>query len=271
MKFCYIDESGTGSEPYAVMVGVVVDAYRMRLTKAEWDELLTTLSGIVGKTVTEFHTKDFYAGNSPWRGLDGAQRARIIDAIFEWFAERKHHIVYSAIDKEQHRRELSTNRRVTDLGTLWRCLATHIALALQKTHQGKDGNKGHTVLIFDQHDKDQRKFAELLLNPPGWSDSYYDKGKKQDRLDQIIDVPHFVDSSHVGLIQLADCFSYFLRRHLELKDGKATENYSGEAATVQSWIDKAMKRSLPNVSMYPKRNRCDTAQTFWDMAPAALL
>lgn len=271
MKFCYIDESGMGSEPYAVMVGVVVDAYRMRPTKAEWDELLTTLSGIVGRTVTEFHTKDFYAGNSPWRGLDGAQRARIIDAIFEWFSERKHHIVYSAIDKAQHSRIAATDRRVADLGTLWRCLAAHIALALQKAHQGKAGNKGHTVLIFDQHEKDQKKFAELLLDPPAWSDTYYNKGKKQDRLDQIIDVPHFVNSSHVGLIQLADCFSYIFRRHLELQDGKAIENYAGEVAKVKTWIDKAMSRSLPSASMYPKRNRCNTAQTFWDMAPGALL
>lgn len=271
MKFCYIDESGTGAEPYAVMVGVVVDAYRMRPTKAEWDELLATLSRIAGKMVTEFHTKDFYAGNSPWRGLDGAQRAQVIDAIFEWFGERKHHIVYSAIDKAQHRRELATNRRVEDLGTLWRCLAAHIALALQKAHQGKDNNKGNTVLIFDRHEKDQKKFAELLLDPPAWTDTYYNRGKEQGRLDQIIDVPHFVDSSHVGLIQLADCFSYFLRRHLELQDGKTTENYAGEIATVKSWIDKAMERSLPSASIYPKRNRCKTAQTFWDMAPRALL
>lgn len=237
MKFCYIDESGTGSEPYGVMVGVVVDAYRMRPTKAEWDNLLAMLSGIVGKTVTEFHTKDFYAGNSPWRGLDGPQRARVIDIIFGWFAQRRHHLVYSAIDKAEHARQRATNPRVSELGTLWRCLATHIALALQKAHQGLGGNKGHTVLIFDRHEKDQHEFTKLLLHPPRWSDTYYDRDKKQVRLDQIIDVPHFVDSSHVGLIQLADCFSYFLRRHLELQDGKATENYHGETLKVKGWID----------------------------------
>ena len=69
MKFCYIDESGTGDEPYAVMAGVLIDAYRMRPTKAEWDSLLSDLAEIIGKEVREFHTKDFYAGNSPWRGI----------------------------------------------------------------------------------------------------------------------------------------------------------------------------------------------------------
>lgn len=33
MKFCYVDESGTGDEPYAVMVGIVVDTQRMHVTK----------------------------------------------------------------------------------------------------------------------------------------------------------------------------------------------------------------------------------------------
>ena len=62
MKFCYVDESGTGDEPYAVMVGIVVDALRMRSTKADWDRLLAHLQGIVGRPVEEIHTRDFYAG-----------------------------------------------------------------------------------------------------------------------------------------------------------------------------------------------------------------
>lgn len=33
MKLCYCDESGTGNEPVAVMVGIVVDTKRMHLTK----------------------------------------------------------------------------------------------------------------------------------------------------------------------------------------------------------------------------------------------
>jgi len=43
MKFCYIDESGTGDEPYAVMIGVIVDSSRMHVTKKDWAELLSIL------------------------------------------------------------------------------------------------------------------------------------------------------------------------------------------------------------------------------------
>ena len=48
MKLCYFDESGTGSEPIAVVVGVIVDAQRMHITKREWADLLLNLSKVVG-------------------------------------------------------------------------------------------------------------------------------------------------------------------------------------------------------------------------------
>jgi hypothetical protein len=41
MKFCYLDESGTGEELFAVMAGIVVDAYRSRITRKDWMDLLS--------------------------------------------------------------------------------------------------------------------------------------------------------------------------------------------------------------------------------------
>ena len=99
MKFCYLDESGTGEEPIAVMAGVITDATRMRVTKTHWANLLQRLSEIIGRSIQEIHTRDFYSGNSPWRELDGIQRADIITAIFNWLQERKHSVVFAAVDK----------------------------------------------------------------------------------------------------------------------------------------------------------------------------
>lgn len=39
--YVYVDESGTGDEPIGVMVGVVADAHRMRVTKQDWNGLLS--------------------------------------------------------------------------------------------------------------------------------------------------------------------------------------------------------------------------------------
>lgn len=270
MKFCYVDESGTGDEPYAVMAGVLVDAYRMRPTKDDWDWLLAQLADIVGREVKEFHTKDFYAGNSPWRNLNGPVRAEVLSAIFQWYAERGHSIVFSIIDKSAYNAAVKEHPFSGSLDSLWKTLALHVALALQKHNQRQKKNKGNTVLVFDAHEKDEKAYSELILNPPVWTDTYYSRGKKQKRLDQIIDVPHFVDSAHVGLIQLADCISYFLRRHVELSEGKTSAKYEGEEEVVGSWAELALGQSIPMSALYPKRARCKAADYFYQLAPATI-
>jgi hypothetical protein len=270
MKFCYLDESGTGDEPFAVMAGVLVDAYRMRPTKEEWDELMVQLADIVGRDVKEFHTKDFYAGNSPWRNMDGPERASVLSAIFEWYAERGHQIVFSVIEKEKYLAIAEEHPFAKSLGTLWRTMAMHVALSLQKHHQRQKKNKGHTLLVFDSHEKDEKVFTEILLSPPEWTDTYYDRARSQKPMDQIIDVPHFVDSEHVGMIQLADCISYFIRRHVEIQEGAVPPKYAGEEEVVGRWVELALGRSIPAAAIYPKRGRCEAAEFFCQLSPSTI-
>ena len=71
MKFCYIDESGTGNEPFAVMVGIIVDAQRMHVTKSDWADLLNILSNIVNREVNEIHTRDFTRVIHPGANFQG--------------------------------------------------------------------------------------------------------------------------------------------------------------------------------------------------------
>lgn len=98
MKFCYLDESGSIDSSYAVMVGVLVDSTRMHVTKDHWCELLDILSAIIDRPVREFHTRHFYGGNGIWRAVDGQERANIISAILDWLCDRRHRIVYSAVN-----------------------------------------------------------------------------------------------------------------------------------------------------------------------------
>src|SRR5262249_11406315 len=122
MKVCYCDESGTGNEPIAVMVGVVVDSQRMRVTKDHWKELLDHLSDITGSQLDELHTRDFYSGNSPFRNLNGEQRYQYISSIFGWFADRKHHFFHSAIDKSRYSASVASDSNLAAIGSLWRTL-----------------------------------------------------------------------------------------------------------------------------------------------------
>lgn len=267
MKFCYLDESGVGDEPFAVMAGIIVDAKRMHVTKAEWDDLLAVLSGIVGSPIAEIHTRDFYPGNSPWRDLEGQIRARLISAVFDWLDHRKHSVVFTAVDKQRFADHFQNSEFSADIGTLWRLMALHVTLALQKHHQAQGRNKGHTVLVFDNEDREELDFISLVKDPPEWTDAYYDRSEKKPRLDQIVDVPYFGDSKHVGLIQVADFASYFLRRDLEIKEGAIAPRYDGEAELVNGWVETVMKRSVPKSMTYPARARSGCVEFFHNLAP----
>lgn len=275
MKFCYLDESGTGEEPIAVMVGVIADSYRMRLTKEHWKNLLQSLSKIIGREIDEIHTREFYSGNSPWRDLSGQQRSDIISAIFNWLAERKHSIVFSAVDKKKFYESFKNEVQYNDLTTLWRFMAFHISLSLQKNFQGalinknrrKLNPKGSCVLIFDNEHREESRFTELLLNSPDWADTYYKRVKNQEPLNQIIDVPHFVDSKQVGLIQLADFICFFLRKNIELQQNLVKPAYSDEKEKVAGWTDLIINQSIPKGNIYLKKGRCDCAELFYKYAP----
>ena len=267
MKFCYIDESGTGDEPYAVMIEIIVDAQRMNLTKQHWKELLSSLSEVVQRPIIEIHTRDFYAGNGPWRNIDGPQRAQIITLIFNWLCDRRHHIVYSAVDKAKFREYFPREVYASDIPNLWCFMALHLTLAIQKRFQSENRNKGNTVFIFDNEDKASNHFISIAGNPPLWTNEYYGKRERQEPLDQLIDAPYFANSKSVGLIQVADFVSYFFRRYIELKEHTSEPKYRDEEERVDAWMQMALSRSIEKSLIYPKSRRCDCAELFWRYAP----
>jgi hypothetical protein len=267
MKLCYCDESGTGAEPIAVMVGIVVDAHRMHVTKEHWTSLLATLSRFVGRAIHEIHTRDFYSGNGVWRGMDGAQRSRVVTEVFKWIEARHHDIVYVSVDKSQYFTSLKAGQVPSELATPWRFMGMHLLLSVQKAHQRLQRNKGHTVFVFDNEEREQMRFTDLVKSTPAWTDSYYNKAKRQNRLDQIVDVPYFGDSKEVGLLQVADFVAYFLRRHAEIATGVSTPRYADEMEKLNGWIGTLRSRCIGGSTIYPATGRCDCADLFYAHAP----
>jgi hypothetical protein len=270
MKFCYCDESGTGNEPIAVMVGVVVDASRMHLTKDSWNYLLSVLSKLLSRQVKELHTSEFYPGNGIWRGIDGPLRSKIITAILDWLMVRKHDIVYSVIHKERFNQCKEKGQIPDGIRTIWRTLGFHLLLALQKAHQRFEGTKGNTIVIYDSEKREEIAFTDLVTNPPNWSDSYYSRQKKSKPLNQIIDVPYFADSRDVALIQLADFLSFFIRRYVEIKEELTTIRYDGEDARLEEWMGQIMSCSIGSSFLYPKKGRCSCGEIFYSIAPETI-
>lgn len=270
MKLCYCDESGTGDEPIAVMVGVIVDCQRMHKTKEHWNNLLDLLSTIIGKKLSEIHTKDFYPGNGIWRGMTGDQRTSIILSILQWLKERKHSVIYSVIYKDIYYDMLKNGIIYNEINTLWRTLGLHLVLGVQKEFQNKKkygGVKGNTIFIYDNEYREEKRFTDLLLNPPDWTDSFYSKKKNQDKLDQIVDVPYWGDSKEVGLIQLADFLAFFIRRYFEIKEKVGKIPYPDEEVKINQYYDMIKECSLPFSVMYTKKDNCELSKIFRALAP----
>ncbi|BCS88103.1 hypothetical protein PSDVSF_13450 [Pseudodesulfovibrio sediminis] len=271
MKFCYLDESGTGDEPIAVMLGVIVDSYRMRRTKNEWEKLLLGLSDKAKKPMQELHTRDFYRGNGIWRGVPGKERAEIIGEIFSWIKDRGHKIVYSVVDKDLFSDNFKNEELSSDINSLWQFMGMHICLQLQKFHQNEKKNKGNTVLVFDEEVREEARFLSAVKSPPEWTDSFYKKGKKQERLDQIVDVPYFCDSRDVSLVQLADFLCYFVRLYVEMSEGKTAEGYDGEKEKIASWVEPILALLISKSHIYPKIKKCPCSTMYRSYAPDCVL
>jgi hypothetical protein len=263
MKFIYIDESGTGNEPFAVMIGIIADSFRMRPTKSDWKKFLKDLSVRCGKNFEEIHTKELYRGNGKWYGVDSNIRNQAIDDIIQWIKGRNHTLVYSSVNKELYHNNFKNETHSSDIKSLWQLMAFHITLALQKAHQSYKKNKGNSILIFDNKVTDQKSFTCLLLNSPDWSDTYYSRKTKDEKLNQIIDVPHFVDSKQVELIQLADFCCYFLRLYLEILYKKTKPEYDTELEYLEKRVNEILSISIPKSHIYPQKGRCQSADLFY--------
>jgi len=271
VKFCYVDESGTGSEPFAVMSGVILDAQRMHITKYDWQDLLEQLSEVLERDIQEFHARDFYRGNGPWRDISGETRSEIIESILSWLKDRKHSITFVGVDKELFSRNKTRDRNLSHFHSLWCFMGMHLILTVEKHYQREPKNKGNTVFIFDEEVREKLDFVKLLKKPPDFVDEYYSREEGQEQLDQIIDVPYYGDSKDVNLLQIADLIAYILRLYVELEEGKKSPEYKSERGNIRRWVKQIVSISLPVSTRYLARGRDHCSELFCKYAPETLI
>jgi hypothetical protein len=267
VKFCYIDESESGDHRVVVAAGVVVDGTRMHATKSDWSELLATLSERLDRPLREFKAKDLYRGSGRWSRMAARDRGQVISDVVEWWLERSHKIVYSGVLTEAY--AACVRHELGDISDAWCAADVHLLLALQRAHQRIGSNKGHTVVVLDRgsHEKD---LVEFVRTPPAWTDAYYARPRRSNRLDQIVDVPYFVDSEHAMLVQTADLFAYILRRLVELSDLDVPSSYAGEADQVSGWAGRLARQGLRS-DLWPTQRRTAAHELFTELTPPSLV
>ncbi len=270
MKFCYADESGHGAE-ILVVAGVIVDATRMQPTKAAWNRLLAKLDEISSGRVFEVKGRELYRGNAFWRTFDGGERTRLIDQIIKWMIERKHDVTFSAVSRPLlQSRHVQCKEFGFEKANEWSIAALHLLLGVQKKYQKLKNNKGNCVFVFDKG-AEYEDLLRLVVDPPRATEGFYGKERKQTPLNQVIDVPYFADSRHVGLIQVADLFAFILRLYADLKEGITEEKFKGELERLESWIKEMHPVLLPNSVRWPKLAKDPCSSFFRSIAPQALL
>jgi hypothetical protein len=271
MKVCYVDESGnTSHDPCLVMVGILVDAHRLNRTREEFAGIFDEIQGLFEENLCELKGSKLILGRDRWRKVNPNLRKRIAGYLCGWIVERKHNIALSAIDRCKLKNDRTADVPKDCLDE-WLAGGLHIALQLQKANQGKDKNKGHTFLIFDDNKAKADALSDLLWQPPEWTDDYYDRGKKQSRLDQIVDTTFSIKSHHAGLVQVADLFAFIFRRYAEMKDFGQPEEWSGEQALIDGYVTTMRERLLPRACRWPARQPGASSRWFNSLAPTALM
>lgn len=267
MRFCYVDESGTdGKSPYVVFAGLVFDGTKRAKVTRESRALVDTVRSHARRPVTELKGNRLYLGEDAWWGVD--DRWKLIESLLDWFVDQSGgYLALAAVGTENHK---SSDLYELSGLDLWTAGALHIALQIQKTGKSKKNNKGQSVLVFDQQVMRQEALTELLINPPDFTDDYYDRPAKADPFDQVIDTPLFAASHHLPLIQVADVFGYIIRQHIEVSTGHRGERYKCEAEILADWYERLSPRMLDLAARWPKRTKSALAAAYRKSAPDCL-
>lgn len=270
MKFCYVDESGLlDGDPCFIGVGIVGDAQRIHRTRDAFQNIFSEIGGMFEANLKELKGAKLLMGRDRWRNITPEIRKSLCEGFCHWISDRKHHLVLSAIDKERYSGSLSELPEPMRKD-VWVSGMAHIALQLQKAHQNQKNNKGKTLLLIDDNKRFADHLSELLFAPPEWTDSYYDRGKKQECLDQIVDSAFAVKSHHAGLVQVADLFALVFRRFAELNDYGSPEVWTGERVFISGLVEILKTRLLPVATRWPRRTKSASAMWFNAVAPASL-
>lgn len=250
MKFGYVDELGDeGQSDVFVMVGVLIDAYRLRKYTARFDKMIVDFLAKHPGAPQELKTKAFISGTGGWSRVDADERKSFLGQICDLVAECAK-IFSIAFSLTAFKKAVEGNGGFSK--SYWLSAAMFIAALMQKKTQDEPRNKGMTVLICDDNKQEMANLADVLHEADCWFDPIYQKSRKKkgatvwvpipddERFDQIVNCAFAVKSHHSSLIQVADVVAYVYRRYLELKTEK--EAWEGEQKYFAGLVERLEPR-----------------------------
>lgn len=257
MKFCYADETGhSGNEQIFVMVGIIIDEKKLHKYSREVGEKIRKLESeyhaIHDKGFKEIKTHALLSGkNKGWSKISPDIRKEFCLDLCKMAQSVPFQIVFSAIDREKHS-ALNFDEYPDFCKKYWQSAAIQIALEAHCANSGTKRNKGKTLLIFDNNQQEASNLSDFLFQPDEWIKAYYNPPKKEPLLDNIIDTAFGIKSHHSGLVQVADCYAYIIRRCLEIRSLGQAEKWNVDGGEF-GYISQCMQLLSPKLELSKKK------------------
>jgi len=239
MKFIYIDESGGNDQSDVfVMMGLLVDSYRLRKKTEDFDGLLRELLERHPGQRDELKTKQFINGRGGWSNVPPEERKQFLRDICGLSVDGGALFGFAMSFKKFKQAIEDGHNHVTGK-SYWLAAGAYVSALVQKKMQTVSKGKGLTVMVMDDNKREMPNLSGMLYRADPWFDGLYQKqqrvhGKQTwvprtdtDRFDHIVNTAFAIKSEHSSLVQVADALSYIYRRHLELQS--ENEAYDGES------------------------------------------
>lgn len=234
MYFLYLDDSGSPGnqrEDYFVLGGFAVPETSIWWLTRELDSLAERISRGNGRNI-EFHASEIFKGRSePWRGMNRELRRDTIKSVLRVFDRANEDIVTFAC--AFHKSSFPRNDPVE---SAFEDLCSRFNMYLNRIHHDETCNhpiaKG--LIIFDES-ASENSLQRLMKK-------FQRQGTQWGNLENIVEVPMFVDSKASRLIQLADHVAYSVFRRYnqgDLNYFNCIENrFDSDAGTIHGLAHK---------------------------------
>lgn len=227
MKFLYVDESGNSNDPYFSFFGLYVDGYKLKKVMSMARPLFHDIAAAFPETLRELKSSRLVNGIGAWRNVDPERRKLLFRLLTAFVAEAGCHGYSYLLERRAYR--VLQPPLPEWAKTQWQCGALALCMFLQRDNNDVRNNKGISVLIFDDNRVELPRLSEFLLQSTLEVDEYYERKRRAEPFDQIIDTAFSIKSDHSQLVQISDACAFALRRCAELELAGRAEAWQGEA------------------------------------------
>ena len=271
MKFLYVDESGSHPETrYLVFFGTLIDAYKLKKVMHDVRPLLDAISDAYPTNLRELKSERMVQGRQRWGDVDADTRKALYRSLCHFIQVAGVHGYAMVVDKEAYVAKQCARQLPNWARTPWLTGAIALTAFVQRDHQNIKNNKGLTVLIFDDNKVELPKLSEQLVTPSPDMDEYYERPRRAEAFDQIIDTAFAIKSDHSRLVQLSDACAYALRRTAEIELGGSPEDWADEGDYFRQTIAQFSARMKFPTKTWVPNPHCDVGSFIKEVGVANL-